>query len=359
MSEMPSDRRRVAVLAGGDSPERAVSLVSGESVHRTLVALGCNAEFITIDNLNDLVPRLAGVDVVFSCLHGGSGENGTVQLLLDVMGIPYAGSGALASYRAMDKGETKALFLQKRVPTPAGLALGSRNSTDFWPTSASSSRFLSWRSRRDGGSTLGVHIVHDADELDHAARAIVEEFRTLLVETFIQGVSSPSASCGSTDATSRCPSSKSARPADSSTTKRSTRTASPSSSRRRRSMPRRRRLVQSAALRAHEALGCYGYSRVDVRLGEDGVPYVLEVNSLPGMTPMSDSAADRHRPPGISVSGPRRPDAGHGRQGGEEHEDHSHRPRVLLDRVERDADRHRPLRRRGAVPIPVGHRRTS
>jgi D-alanine-D-alanine ligase len=278
----------VGVLAGGDSPERSVSLVSGEHVHRTLVKRGYDAHLINIDNLNDLVPRLAGIDAVFSCLHGGSGENGTVQLLLDVVGIPYTGSGALASYRAMDKGEAKAVFLQKRVPTPAGLALGRQEVERFLSDVHEQLSFPLVAKPRDAGSTLGVHVVYNADELAHSSRTIIEEFGTLLVEAYIAGreltvgvlrvdgrdtalpvveVRSPGGffdyEAKYTDGIAEF---LTPAPLDPTSTE----------------------SVQSAALHAHQALGCYGYSRVDVRLGEDGIPYVLEVNSLPGMTPMSD-----------------------------------------------------------------------
>jgi D-alanine-D-alanine ligase len=288
MSPMLQDRRSIAVLTGGDSPERAVSLLSGEHVHRALAALGYNARLVSIETLNELAPRLAGVDVVFSCLHGGSGENGTVQLLLDVMGIPYTGSGALASHRAMDKAEAKRLFSQKRVPTPSGLALGKQDLDRFLAEVGEQLSFPLVAKPRDSGSTLGVHIVQSADELERAARSIVAEFKTLLVETFIAGreltvgilrvdgrhvalpiveVRSPGGffdyEAKYTDGIAEF---LTPAPLDTATTE----------------------LVRSAAVRAHEALGCYGYSRVDVRLSEDGVPYVLEVNSLPGMTPMSD-----------------------------------------------------------------------
>jgi D-alanine-D-alanine ligase len=241
-----------------------------------------------MDTLNDLVPRLVGIDVVFSCLHGGSGENGTVQLLLDVMGIPYTGSGALASYRAMDKGESKALFLQKRVPTPSGLAFGKQDLGRFLADVRGQLSLPLVAKPRDAGSTLGVHIVRDTDELERAARSIVAEFKTLLVEAFIPGreltvgvlridgrhvalpiveVRSPGGffdyEAKYTDGIAEF---LTPAPLDDEVTK----------------------AVQSDAVRAHEALGCYGYSRVDVRLTDENAPFVLEVNSLPGMTPMSD-----------------------------------------------------------------------
>jgi D-alanine--D-alanine ligase len=288
MRQTARDRRKIAVLSGGDSPERAVSLVSGDSVHAALVKLGYNADLVRIDTLNDLVPRLAGIDVVFSCLHGGSGENGTVQLLLDVMGIRYAGSGALASFRAMDKGETKAILVQRRVPTPAGFAHTKQDLARFLADVRGALVFPLVAKPTNSGSTLGVHVVRDEHELEHAARSILDEHKTLLVESFIEGreltigilridgrhvalpiveVRSPGGffdyAAKYTDGIAEF---LTPAPLDAATTE----------------------AVQSAALRAHEALGCYGFSRVDVRLSTDGTPYVLEANSLPGMTPMSD-----------------------------------------------------------------------
>ena len=108
------------MIAGGDSPERAVSLVSGEQVHAALMQLGAQARMVQINNLDDLVPGLRGIDVVFNCLHGGSGEDGTVQLLLEVLGIPYAGSGPLASALSMDKPRSKTVLAAKGVEVPRG-----------------------------------------------------------------------------------------------------------------------------------------------------------------------------------------------------------------------------------------------
>ncbi len=276
------------MLAGGDSPERAVSLVSGEHVHRALVALGYRAELIVIDSLDDLVPRLAGVDVVFSCLHGGSGEDGTVQILLDVLGIPYTGSDALASSRAMDKGETKAILQQKRIPTPPGQAFGGHDLERFLDDVQAALPLPVVVKPTNSGSTLGVHVVSNPAELREKASSVLAEHKTLLVEAFVAGreltvgillegerhIALPIVEIRSprgffdyeakyTDGVAEF---LTPAPLDAATTA----------------------FVQDVALRAHEALGCYGYSRVDVRLGTDGVPYVLEVNNLPGMTPMSD-----------------------------------------------------------------------
>ena len=108
----------IGVLAGGDSAEREISLISGLRVHGALRDLGEQCVLIEIDDLDDLVQGLQGIDTAFVCLHGGAGEDGTVQMLLDVMGIPYCGSGALASALAMDKVRTKTTLRSKRIPVP-------------------------------------------------------------------------------------------------------------------------------------------------------------------------------------------------------------------------------------------------
>ncbi len=108
----------IGVLSGGDSSEREVSLISGQRVHSALHELGEQCELIEVDNLDDLVQGLRGIDTAFICLHGGAGEDGTVQMLLDVMGIPYCGSRALASALAMDKAHTKTTLRSKRIPVP-------------------------------------------------------------------------------------------------------------------------------------------------------------------------------------------------------------------------------------------------
>ncbi|MCX6092084.1 MAG: ATP-grasp domain-containing protein, partial [Candidatus Bipolaricaulota bacterium] len=195
---------------------------------------------------------------------------------------------ALASFCAMDKGETKSLLVQKRISTPTGLVYIHHDLERFLADVRQQLTFPLVAKPTNSGSTLGVHIVQDAEGLERAARSIVAEFGTLLVETFIAGreltvgilwidgrhialpiveVRSPGGffdyEAKYTDGIAEF---LTPAPLDAATTE----------------------VVQSAALRAHEALGCYGFSRVDVRLSDDGAPYVLEVNSLPGMTPMSD-----------------------------------------------------------------------
>ncbi len=278
----------IAVLAGADSPERDVSLVSGRAVHGALLRLGYDARLIELRSLDDLVHALHGISFVFSCLHGGRGEDGTVQLLLDVLGIPFVGSDALSSHRAMDKGKTKSILTMRRIPTPVGMAYDGPDLDRFADRVIEQYPFPMVVKPRDGGSTLGVAVVSDPTQLRMSARQVVDDYGSLLVEEYIAGreltvgvlseagVPKPlpvveirftgrlfdyQAKYTEGIAEFLVPA-----PLDPTVTK----------------------CVQDTGVRAHEALGCRGFSRVDLRLGEDGIPYVLEVNTLPGMTPMSD-----------------------------------------------------------------------
>jgi len=281
-------KRTVGVLAGGDSPEREVSLTSGQHVVRALTAAGRDARLIVTECLDNLFHALAGIDVVFNCLHGGSGEDGTVAILLDVLGIPYAGSDARACTRAMDKARSKRLFETARVPTPQGFAFDGGDVAMFAQGVCSSLAAPFVIKPIDSGSTLGVSLVEDASSLESAIAACVGEHGSALVETFIAGreltvgilrqdgedrplpVIEIRFPTGLFDYSAKYSPgiAEFIAPAD---LPAETATA-----------------VQEISLRAHDALGCSGYSRVDLRMAEDGTPYVLEVNTLPGMTPLSD-----------------------------------------------------------------------
>lgn len=283
-----SVKRTIGVLAGGDSPERDISLISGSHVHRALAENGHDASLISIDSLDDLVPQLRGIDAVFNCLHGGTGEDGTVQLLLDVMGIPYAGSGARACFKAMEKSRARAIFAAQGIPIPEGSSFEEGDLAAFLRNAADRLGFPMVGKPGNAGSTVAVHFIESENELRHAADSILDAFPSLVVEEYIEGreITVGILRQGDLDAplpvieiripgklfdceakyTEGVAEFLAPAPLDTTTVKR----------------------LQDVSLRAHEALGCSGYSRVDLRLGVDGIPYVLEVNTLPGMTPMSD-----------------------------------------------------------------------
>ncbi len=281
-------KRTIGVLAGGDSPERDISLISGSHVHRALVKNGHDASLISIDSLDDLVPRLAGIDVVFNCLHGGAGEDGTVQLLLDVMGIPYAGSGARACLRAMEKPRSRAIFATHEIPIPEGLCLENGDLATFLEKAIDALGFPMVIKPGNAGSTVAVSFVEREDDLREAAGSILGAFSSLVVEEYIEGreitvgVLSQNGSDRALPVIEiRIPGKLfdyAAKYTDGVAEFLAPAPLDPETAER----------LQEVSVRAHEAIGCAGFSRVDLRLAEDGTPYVLEVNTLPGMTPISD-----------------------------------------------------------------------
>lgn len=276
------------MLFGGDSPEREVSLVSGQRVHDALEGLGYPVLAVEIDNLDDLVRSLSGVDCVFNCLHGGSGEDGTVQLLLDVLGVPYAGSDPRASAICMDKPRAKAVLASKRLVVPRGHLFHGGSLEDFCEATRNELGFPLILKPWDQGSSLGVRIVDEEPAFAPFASQILSEFGSLFAEEYIYG-RDLTAGVLLIDGEERALPLVEMRPKDyfydyeAKYTKGMTEFLVPAPL-----DEETTQRVQEAALTAHHALGCHGFSRVDLRLGENGVPYLLEVNTLPGMTPTSD-----------------------------------------------------------------------
>ncbi len=281
-------KRTIGVLAGSDSPEREVSLLSGRGVFDALQRRGHSVRLIEIDTLDDLVPGLKGIDVAFNCLHGGSGEDGTVRMLLDVMGIPSVGSGPLACSRAMNKAQAKALFRSKDIPTPVGVSAGAESLEAKLREAIDTLTFPMILKPQSGGSTISVHRVGAEADLLPVAQSILVEFDSVLIEPFISGRELTVGILRIAGEEIALPVIEIQFPGDlfdygAKYTDGEAEFLAPAPL-----PPDVAERVQAIALRAHQALDCYGFSRVDLRLGEDGVPYVLEVNTLPGMTPISD-----------------------------------------------------------------------
>ncbi|MGY4707125.1 D-alanine--D-alanine ligase family protein [Candidatus Bipolaricaulota sp. J31] len=282
------DRIEVAVLCGGDSPEREVSLRSGKGVHRALRARGFRAELVAISDYDGLPQKLAPYDVVFDIIHGGPGEDGTVQLLLELLGKAYVGSGPLASALAMDKHEAKRLFASKGIPTPDWVLIEHDRVTEGIEA-ARGDLPPPWVVKpRNQGSSVALHLACTAGELADAVERVAGEFGDVVVERFVAGREltvgileeegvrvlpvlelRPKGEGRLFDWTAKytpgecefiCPAELS---------------------------PAELAAVEEAARGAFAALGCRDLARVDIRLSPNGTPYVLEVNTLPGMTEMS------------------------------------------------------------------------
>ncbi|MGQ9602063.1 MAG: D-alanine--D-alanine ligase family protein [Candidatus Bipolaricaulia bacterium] len=282
--------QRIGVLMGGLSPEREVSLRSGENVYQALKARGYKAIKLDLSSADELIPKLAEVDIVFICLHGGIGEDGTVQALLDCLGKPYTGSGALASRLALDKLLAKGAFLRAGLPTPPYIHpnLEGEGWLEEAMEGAEHLGFPVVVKPRAEGSSLGVRIVKASLELEAALLETKEQFGDLYIERFIPG-EEVTAGILRVEGEDRALPLIELRPKEgfynyrAKYTPGATEFIIPAELE-----PKVTERAQELALAAHRALGCYGFSRVDLRVTEAGEVYILEVNTIPGMTATSD-----------------------------------------------------------------------
>ena len=272
--------KKIAVLMGGPGSERAVSLASGNAVLKALLGLGLEA--VAVDVTHHEIHLPAGTDLAFNVIHGTFGEDGELQSLLDDLGVPYTGAGAKSSRIAFDKNLAKAAFLHAHVPTPRAEIINVSGGLQMPSFSAP---FVVKPPRE--GSSVGVHIVRDQADAAQALQDAAKYGNEILVEEFINGMELTVAILndgalpivhiappdGVYDMASKYPWLSGAKgseyfcPADLDleTTM----------------------AVQAAALAAHRSLGVEIYSRVDVLLDSQNRPFVLEANTIPGMTETS------------------------------------------------------------------------
>ena len=272
--------RIVGVIMGGRSAEREVSLRTGAAILGALRRLGHQA--IGIDAGRDLPQALARrkVAAAFIALHGRGGEDGTVQGLLECLGIPYTGSGVLASALAMDKKQSKWIFRAHGLPTPdfEVLARGVRGS---WPLERLGPPVVVKPTHE--GSSVGVSVVRARGAL---TKALAKAFRydpEVLVERYIPGRDLTVGVLGDAalSVVEMRPRSGFYGYGDKyKLGKTEYLVPAPLTA-------RQTARAQELALSAHRALGCRGASRVDFRLDEGGRPLLIEVNTIPGMTATS------------------------------------------------------------------------
>lgn len=275
----------VAVLMGGWANERPVSLMSGEGVARALESRGHRVTRIDMDR--DVAARLAQAapDVVFNALHGVPGEDGTVQGMLDLMGLPYTHSGLATSVIAIDKELTKHALVPHGIPMPGGRIVRSAELFEGDPLA----RPYVLKPVNEG-SSVGVAIVTEGGNygqpISREAEGPWQQFEQLLAEPYIRGRELTAAVLGDRAllVTELVPKSG-FYDFDAKYTDGMTEHVCPA-----RIPPEIERLCLEYALRAHRLLGCRGTSRSDFRwddeLGESGL-FLLETNTQPGMTPLS------------------------------------------------------------------------
>jgi len=275
---------KVAVLLGGTSAEREVSLMSGNAVLKGLTEAGIDAHAVDIRDFPVTRLKEEGFDKAFIALHGRGGEDGTLQGLLEFLAIPYTGSGVMASAITMDKLRTKQLWQGCGLPVSPYVAI-TRKEMDDGLSEETRSRITAlglplFVKPSSEGSSVGISRVNQADSLQAALDEAFRHDDDVLVEAFLSGPEYTVAVLGddilpsiriqvasefydyeakyfSDDTQYFCPSGLTAE---------------------------REAELSEIVIKAWRALGCSGWGRVDLMMGGDGQFYLLEVNTSPGMT---------------------------------------------------------------------------
>ncbi|WP_029882702.1 D-alanine--D-alanine ligase [Enterobacter sp. T1-1] len=275
---------KIAVLSGGTSAEREVSLNSGAAVLAGLREAGVNAHLVDPKEVDVTQLKAMGFDKVFIALHGRGGEDGTLQGLLDLIGMPYTGSGVMASAISMDKLRSKLLWQGAGLPVARWVAL-TRREFEMGLQDSVNARIAELglpvivKPSREG-SSVGMSKVDKADDLSSALALAFQHDEEVLIEKWLSGPEFTVAMLGeeilpsiriqpagvfydyeakylSDETQYFCPAGLEAeREAD----------------------------LQSLVLKAWHILGCSGWGRIDVMLDSDGQFYLLEANTSPGMT---------------------------------------------------------------------------
>lgn len=278
-------RRRVGVLMGGCSAEREVSLRTGDGVATALESRGHDIARIVWEPDEEDLPgllRRSRIDVVFIALHGRGGEDGCVQGMLELLRIPYTGSGVLASALAMDKIKAKELFRLHNVPTPP-YYVATRDDLESLASVHGSFGFPAIVKPQREGSTIGVAKVDSAADLAVAIEGALAFDDQVLVERFVRAME---VHVGLLD--NRVLGAIEVSPREGLYDYRAKYTPGMTDYVVPPRLPSTRlRGVMNLAERAARALGCRGACRVDVLVTEGENEYVLEVNTLPGMTATS------------------------------------------------------------------------
>lgn len=282
-------QKKIAVLCGGNSAEREVSLNSGAAVHDALVSNGFNA--IKIDTKDNLIEQLNEyqVDVAFIALHGVGGEDGTVQGLLEFYGLPYTGSGVKASAICMDKWRTKLIWQGLGLPTPDFIQAESEDALKAFSEKVSLPLMVKPALE---GSSIGISKVNETSELSGAFSSALNTGSPVLAEQFITGKEfTVSILNGEALPVIQLTPANDFYDYDAKYIQDDTEYLLPCGL-----TEEKEKQLQELALQAYEALDCKGWGRVDVMQDEHENFWLIEVNTVPGMTdhslvPMAAKAA--------------------------------------------------------------------
>lgn len=280
---------KIAVLCGGRSSERDVSLRSGKRVFDSLKKQGFKV--VQIDPAKNFVEQLKKnkIEIAFIALHGKWGEDGTVQGLLELHNIPYTGSGVLASALAMNKVAAKLIFQAKGIPTPNFYEIDANS--DIKKLAEKVVRLFPFPlvvKPVSEGSSVGVTIVNEGDNLEGILKSTIDEHKDVFIEEFVKGKEVTVGILGDEALPILELSPKNEfYDYESKYTPGGCQFILPA--RLNKGLTKK---VQETALKAHRALGCRGFSRVDIIVTDAHIPFVHEVNTIPGLTDLSDLPAE-------------------------------------------------------------------
>ncbi len=278
----PWKGKRIGVLMGGMSAERSISITTGEGISTALESRGYSVARIYVDRDVDQVLRVQKPDVAFIALHGTYGEDGCIQGLLELLEIPYTGSGVLASALAMDKVKAKEMFRLHNVPTPPYYVLDADEIGDIEERHGSFG-FPAFVKPRRQGSSVGAGKAESVQELRKRCEDSAQYDRSILVERFVRGHEVHvgilnGRALGAIEIVPKSAFYDYKSKYQSSTTEYHLPARLP---------PARYKGILTIAERASECLGSSGATRVDMLVTEGENEYTLEVNTVPGMTPTS------------------------------------------------------------------------
>ena len=278
---------KVALLAGGTSGEREISQASGDGAQKALEEAGFQVTRLDPAKQEDLKSLIADdYDVAFLCLHGKGGEDGTIQGMLQLIGLPYTGSGVLGSAIAIDKNRAKIMYASAGIPVIPGVALQIDDERDLEAIKDITGIPCVVKPATEG-SSLGLRIVQEEDELAEAIDYVFTVDDSIVIEKFVDGTETTCAILGNDElealpvieivplatntydfeskyAPGGCEHIIPARLSEEIVSK-----------------------IQDYAKKAHKAVGCRGVSRTDFIVDSDGNPWILETNTIPGMTATS------------------------------------------------------------------------
>lgn len=273
---------KIALLYGGTSSEREISIKSGKAVENIFFNLGLNYKVFDPLNKETFVNQLVDFnpDVVFIALHGKGGEDGTIQGLLDYLGFTYTGSGLKASAVAMDKALTKTILKANNLPVPEGFVLQSENELKKIKEKIDFPVVVKANSE---GSSVGVFIVESLDSLEEKVKDCFKLDSKVIIEKFIEGreltvsilngkpleIVEIKVEDGFYDYKNKYITGKTKYvcPAEIETDI--------------------YKNLQDISLEAYNLIGCKGAARVDIILDKNSNPYILEINTIPGLTEKS------------------------------------------------------------------------